>query len=510
MLISTAPLGNHHQFTPKEISSLDELAEVALNNNYSLATYKQNHRNEKNFIQAAGIGVDIDGGMTLDEAKTLFKDFKHLIMPSKSHQKEKNGIVCDRFRVILFFEDTITNPKDFRATWFELAKFCPQLDEACKDPCRYYYPSIDVISKNAEGKLWPITQYVEPERDPLTQALDGPVKEKGRLAKATVELLTYGARGGERHNALVKAVPDMKEQGYSVDEIIAKIDAMARLGGNWDTPYANDKDIETIQDVFDRHVPEEGLGYRENATTRKSMFDFKGIDELIKEAGEIEWLAEGLLTKGGFGMIVGPPKAGKSTLVRQLIKAVAQGSAFLERPVKQGKVLYLTFEEQPAILKKQFAAVGISPNDPILIHAGVVFGNTMLEDLKDAITEHEPQLVVLDTLFKISQLDSINNYKEVQDALANITKLARDTNTHILGVHHTNKSGTGNGSVMGSNAIHGAVDTLIRFVPEDEGRRYLWSNGKHGNHWEDQEIVFDKDKETYTLGKTKEQGVGTL
>lgn len=45
--------------------------------------------------------LDIDDGLTLSEAKEKFKDYKNIICTTKSHQKDKKGIVCDRFRVIL-------------------------------------------------------------------------------------------------------------------------------------------------------------------------------------------------------------------------------------------------------------------------------------------------------------------------------------------------------------------------------------------------------------------------
>ena len=45
--------------------------------------------------------LDIDDGLTITEAKEKFKDYKYLICTTKSHQKDKKGIVCDRFRVIL-------------------------------------------------------------------------------------------------------------------------------------------------------------------------------------------------------------------------------------------------------------------------------------------------------------------------------------------------------------------------------------------------------------------------
>ena len=51
--------------------------------------------------------LDIDDGLTIDKAKEIFKGFKYFICTTKSHQKEKKGLVCDIFRIIL---PIINNP----------------------------------------------------------------------------------------------------------------------------------------------------------------------------------------------------------------------------------------------------------------------------------------------------------------------------------------------------------------------------------------------------------------
>jgi RecA-family ATPase len=243
---------------------------------------------------------------------------------------------------------------------------------------------------------------------------------------------------------------------------------------------------------------------RDGEIVRPSVFSFKTLDELVEEAEEISWLVDGLLSDGGFSLIVGPPKGGKSTLIRQAALAVAQGKPFLGRNVTQGGVLYLTFEEQDGMLKQQFNAAGRQAGDDIKIHVGNVFENksVIYEDLEAAINEYGPSLLVLDTIFDAFHLESINDYGEVKETLAKLRTIARDTGCHILGVHHTNKGGEGNNSIMGSNGIHAALDTLIRFVQEGE-RRYLFTNGKGGTHFIDQEIIFDYKTQRYALGNKR-------
>lgn len=495
MRISISPKNDNVNFEPVEIDSIDTFVDYATKFNYSTGTFKDNYRKKSNFIQAEAIALDVDNdddgeNYTIEDAALKFKDYRHIIMPSKSHQKEKNGKIADRFRIILFLDKPITNAKDFTATWTELHKFYPGADKACKDASRFYYPSSDFYSVSEGGLNWPVTEYVEPVFDTDVNIPDA--GERGQLSRETLNFLTYGAPAGKRNIRLFKAAKDMQEQGFTIEEVKSRVSAMISTTGNWGSNYLNTKDIEAIENAFkeDPKYPA-----RENQFVKQGVFKFQTIEQMANEAGEIDWLVQDLLSTAGFSLIVGPPKAGKSTLVRQLVKAVAQGGEFLNRKVKKGKVVYLTFEEQPAILKKQFEAVGIKPSDDIIIHTGAVFDGRALEDLEDALYEFEPELVILDTLFDISQLEDINNYKAVKDALSRIRAIARNTNAHILGVHHSNKIG----GFMGSQAIFGAVDTMIKFVQQKD-RRFLFSSGKHGDHYNDHEIVFDAKTQSYSLG----------
>lgn len=483
-------------FRAVEINTLADLVNYATKYNYSTGKFKDNYRTKDNFEQAQSIAIDVDNDdpnihYSIADAALLFSNYRYVILPSKSHQIEKNGRVADRFRIILFLDQPITSAKDFTATWNELFKFYPAADTACKDASRFYYPSPSVYAVNENGNPWPVTKYVKPEINELDAALM--TGERGQLAKSTMHFLTYGAPAGKRNVALFKASKDMQEQGFTIEECKTRVSSMISLTGNWGTNFLNDKDIQTIESAY-----REAAIYppRPGEATRKSVFTFQTVADMVKEAGNLEWIVSDLLSVGGFSMIVGPPKAGKSTLVRQLVLSICRGANFLDRKVKRGSVMYLTFEEQPSILKEQFDLVGIGNNDPIVIHTGAVFDDRALEDLEAAINDFNPSLVVLDTLFDISNLEEINSYKQVKDALSRIRAIARNTNTHILGVHHSNKMG----GFLGSQAIYGAVDTMVEFIQQRD-RRYLKSSGKHGTHYDDKvhEIVFNPLNQTYTL-----------
>ena len=72
--------------------------------------------------------LDIDDNISIDEAKYIFQDYKYFICTTKSHQIEKQGKVCDRFRVILQSEDIPKGDKYFEFTEM-LEKKYPFIDK---------------------------------------------------------------------------------------------------------------------------------------------------------------------------------------------------------------------------------------------------------------------------------------------------------------------------------------------------------------------------------------------
>ena len=501
MKISISENNSNVDFKPVEVNTLQDFVGLATKYNYSTGIFKDNYRNKANFIEAECIALDVDNedpedNYTIADAKEKFKDFKHIIMPSKSHQLIKNNRIADRFRIILFLETPITSAKDFTATWVELLNYYPAADKACKDASRFYYPSPKSYSVNEQGRSWPVTRYVEPVANELDVALSD--NEKGQLARSTLNFLTLGAPIGKRNARLFKAAKDMQEQGFSITECKARVSNMITLTGNWGTNYLNETDIMAIENAYKE---EPMYQPREGEVIRKSAFKFETLREMKESSSEVDWFVEDLLSVGGFSIFSGEPKIGKSTLLRNLIKETLVGGNFLGRKVKKGRVMLFSFEEQRKILSTQLEKCGVNPDDTnLLIHTGDVFGEDIFQDLEDAILDYQPALVILDTVFAMSKVESINSYKETYDALKPIRHLARSSGASVIGVHHNNKSGR----FMGSQAIYAVVDTMMSFIAQND-RRYFYANGKDGVPFHDQELLFNANTQTYTLGKAREK-----
>jgi len=211
-------------------------------------------------------------------------------------------------------------------------------------------------------------------------------------------------------------------------------------------------------------------------------FTLTRVGDLLNEPSEHnEWVINDLLLRGGFSLLAGKPKAGKSTLTRCLAQAVARGHEFLGRTVKQGGVLFFSLEDHRTMLKKEFQRLGADSEDKIWVHCGSVNGDRY-GILERAIEAHEPSLVIIDTIFRFTRCFDTNSYTQVLEALTPVSDLARKTGVHILAVHHAGKSERADSldSVLGSVAVHGSMDCTLLLRRTSE-YRIIESQQRYGH-----------------------------
>ena len=362
MQISVSKHNSLTNFTPAEVGDLAELSKLVTQHDWSGNVYKDNYRNVKNFIATKIMALDIDNQdasniYTMEDAKNAYQKYAHVILPTRSHMKDKNGVVAPRFRIIFELTELITNVQDYKATYLSLLATCPAADSQTVDAGRFWYASTGVFHINS-GEKWFVKKYVKP----TLKVVENDLPElRGQASSLTANFLVFGAEAGTRNGRLFKAAKDLQEQGYSRDETVKLIQNMIDNGGSWGHTELTDKDLGTVDSAY-REVPKHPP--RQGEAIRKSCFTFQTLAELEKNTVDIDWTIDELLSVGGFSIIAGPPKAGKSTLIRQLAKSVINGDPFLGRDVTKGKVLYFSFEEQGKIVLNQFKALGLDLNDP--------------------------------------------------------------------------------------------------------------------------------------------------
>lgn len=144
---SDETLPNRQQHFHIATGQFDRLPNVILTRCWSPIIWHDGLRRKDKFKSSQLIALDFDNGkMTLGEAIHWAKSggLAHIIATTKSHQKEKSGLVCDRFRMILRSE-LCTSVDDFEYTMKVYSENLP-CDPACKDGGRFYYPSVEIIS----------------------------------------------------------------------------------------------------------------------------------------------------------------------------------------------------------------------------------------------------------------------------------------------------------------------------------------------------------------------------
>jgi KaiC/GvpD/RAD55 family RecA-like ATPase len=242
--------------------------DIVTQHNWSPAVFKENTRNNKNFQSINQAVFDIDSGPTINEAKEIFKGLACHILPSKNHMKEKNGLIAERYRVIIKLSKPITTLAEFKHNWNQWYKRWPFIDKACSDPARFYYPSLNQIHVLIGHKLEVNDCTILHESEAVKQPSDLDAGKRGKLTRRTLEFLTNGAAAGHWHGAMLYACHDLKEQGYPMHEAIAKFSSIT---GELDL-----HDTHLIEDVYNN---------------RESKYDFNpqepGPEPLYNRASDL-------------------------------------------------------------------------------------------------------------------------------------------------------------------------------------------------------------------------------
>lgn len=242
--------------------TLDQLASTICQSAWSPFLFRpdesgQMHRHNDRFLETSLMTFDIDEGLSLAEAQERCKNDAVIIATTKSHQVEKQSgrIVkpaCDRFRVILLLNRTISSREEYEANWREQAKRLGNVDDQCKDLCRFYFPCREVVYRNDGARVAVVALPEAPtmnggSKRPSIESKksDSEGGRRGRLFPSTRQFIQFGA-DKNWHTEILKAAMDFKEQGYSYDEAIDHLQGATTnyLG------YLDEHDIGVVRDVY--------------------------------------------------------------------------------------------------------------------------------------------------------------------------------------------------------------------------------------------------------------------
>ena len=203
-----------------------EVAELILTYPVSPCMWGGGVRKKSNFRFADWIGLDFDEGLSLADACIKFEQYVHIIGTTKSHQVEKGGKTCDRFRVFLKFGVRCTNREDYEATADELIKKYGA-DKACRDAARFFWPCKKIVVCKYWGKVISPVDSTEVNARKIEAIKNKRTKldrlhANGSLPCQVDNMLRFGVPAN-KNDACYFIAACLAERGFSEDEAFLKI-----------------------------------------------------------------------------------------------------------------------------------------------------------------------------------------------------------------------------------------------------------------------------------------------
>lgn len=166
---------------------------------------------------------------------------------------------------------------------------------------------------------------------------------------------------------------------------------------------------------------------------------------------ELDRVLGGGIVKGALMLVGGDPGIGKSTLLLQVCRNLAQASAY---------VLYISGEESLQQIKMRAERIGSFPDNLELL------SETNLDLIREVIERKKPQVVVIDsiqTMYREEVGSAPGSVSQVRESTAVLMQIAKGLGISIFVVGHVTREGT----VAGPRTLEHMVDTVLYFEGEN-------------------------------------------
>lgn len=231
----------------------------------------------------------------------------------------------------------------------------------------------------------------------------------------------------------------------------------------------------------------------------------------------LKWVLPGIIPEGACGLLVAPPKVGKTRVAIEMALGLATGRRPLGLSVQRAApVGFLSLEDgeylfaervgeglnQSAGREKYHWDGHIKPvgrklvwEPPVHMPMHTNFAATDLSEphdqqrLFETIEKYGLRLVVIDTLSMAIGKANVSDQKEMYAILKPLKLIAQATGCAIMFIHHTRKRVFEKGetiqeSILGATALHGWADFTMSLAPpaEDDDMLRLGVQTKRGSH----------------------------
>lgn len=213
--------------------------------------------------------------------------------------------------------------------------------------------------------------------------------------------------------------------------------------------------------------------YPENKLTYpKPKWEWSSLKESYKQKPPLSYLVQDIFILPSLNILYGEPGSLKTMLMMDLAICVAGGKEWLsglpEQNIsgyscQQNSVLWIDLDNGKDLIERRFKAIGhghgILEDSPINYVSFPPFAlndSDSVQELLNAIRYFEAKLIVFDNLGTISG-GTDENSSQMISVMGKLRKMAEQTNSAVVVIHHTSKAG----SLRGHTSINAAVDFAL-------------------------------------------------
>jgi len=205
------------------------------------AILSNGYRHRDNYVSSQFMCLDYDvGNPTISEmaAKMDKLGLMHIIGTTHHHQKDKNGIICDRFRLVLPMKKPMPE-SDLQYDWLMermLTKW-GKADEQAVNRTRMFKPCKEIVSmKNGElfdyGGIPTEEQIKEIERKRIERLYPKRFMKSSRLPRGLKERIKTPMFNGQRACSCYEISFSLGQYGYSFEETVSIVSAIPKKYGD--------------------------------------------------------------------------------------------------------------------------------------------------------------------------------------------------------------------------------------------------------------------------------------
>ena len=249
----------------------ERMEELVCNSNiqFSPFNYTDNTKKKENWDNSKqnSIWLDFDDGATIEEARDWFKEYTYLLYTTKSHQQEKKGIVCDRFRLVLPASNVPTGEL-YWAMMRELESLLP-IDKQVNTPTGAFLGNSDAKVYTNMGKVYDCSPLLSMAQYRLSNEKKAKeLKKRKRLENLEQQVYTINVQDIKNYVEKEDVLEILDELGYDVNFRLGKFklreDERTHSAKVYQNGYIYDYGSGWKGDILDIIQDRLGIGFRDS------------------------------------------------------------------------------------------------------------------------------------------------------------------------------------------------------------------------------------------------------